>query len=175
MFNLICAAIVALLGCVGVFVFPFLEAHITGYVLLGVSVVWLFASFANNLLYYTDQIKRFEGIRRDLKRVGLCMTKQADLLSEFKIYLADKYPELEKEIFKLITESQSDVHMILSYPELKSSETLLKLVKQINKLAEEVYTGKSSLEFEYAEVRFYNKNMWFYLRPSVPEDIEKLI
>ena len=175
MFNLICASIVALLGCVGIFVFPFMEAHIVGYILCGVSFVWLFASFVNNLGCYTEQLDRFEEITRDLKRVDLSIEKQGNLITEFKLYLADKYPELEREIFKLITESKSDVHVILNYPELKSSETLLALVKQINSLAEEVYKGRSDLEYTYARVRFFNKNLWFYFRPSVPEDILKLL
>jgi hypothetical protein len=175
MFNLICVVIVALLGCVGIFVFPFFEAHVVGYILCGMSFLWFFASFVNNLSCYNDQIEKFEDIRKGLKRVALSIEKQGNLISEFKLYLADKYPELEKEIYRLITESKSDVHIILNYPELKSSETLLMLTKQINDLAEEVYKGKSDLEYEYAKVRFFNKNMWFYLRPSVPKDIEKLL
>lgn len=175
MFNLICSTIVAIIGCIGIFVFPSMEAHIVGYILCGVSFVWVFASFVNNLSCYTDQLNRFEEIRRELKRVDLSVEKQGNLITEFKLYLADKYPELEREIFKLITESKSDVHVILNYPELKSSETLLALVKQINSLAEEVYKGKSDLEYYYGKVRFYNENLWFYIRPSVPEDIKNLL
>lgn len=174
MFNLICALIVALLGVVGLLI-PVYEVHIVGLVLLIISGLWLFASFVNNLICYTAQVERFEKIRAGLKRLEISKEKQNNLISEFKIYLADKYPDLEKEIFKLITESKSDVHMILNYPELKSSDTLLALVSQINKLAEEVYNSRHQLEYEYSYVRFYNANQWFYLRPNVPNDISKLL
>jgi len=174
MFNLICVFIVALIGGVGL-LFSIEEVNIAGIVILCISGVWLFVSFLNNLVCYTSQIEKFEDIRGSLKKLDITKEKQTHLMSEFKLYLADKYPELEKEIFHLITESKSDIHVILNYPELKSSETLLSLVDQINKLANEVYSYKYSLESEYSKVRFYNLNMWFYLKPQIPEYILKLL
>jgi hypothetical protein len=174
MFNLICASIIALLGCVGLLV-PVYEVHIIGIVLLCVSGVWLFASFVNNLVSFTEQLERFEQVRAQLKNLIIYKDQQDTLIAEFKIYLADKYPDIEKEIFRLITDAKSDIHMILKYPEIISSKTLIKLVDEINQLAKKVYNNKASLEYDYAKVRFYNKNMWFYLKPTVPDDIKELL
>jgi len=174
MFNLICVLIVALIGAVGLLI-PVYEVHIIGIVILCTAGVWLFASFVNNLVCYTEQLDRLENIRAQLKNLLIYKDQQDTLIAEFRIYLADKYPDIEKEIFKLITDAKSDVQMILKYPEIKSSKTLLKLVDQIDELAKKVYTNKISLEYDFAKIRFYNNNKWFYLRPQTPEDISKLL
>lgn len=87
-----------------------------------IAILWLFGSFVNNLEAYVNQTKKFEDIRAKLKSLIIYKDKQETLIREFKIYLADKYPDLEKEIFTLIANSNNDVSVILSYPEIKSSE-----------------------------------------------------
>jgi len=174
MFNLICVLIVALIGAVGLLI-PVYEVHIIGIVILCIAGVWLFASFVNNLVCYTEQLSRLEDIRAQLKNLDIYKNRQDTLIAEFKIYLADKYPEFEKDIFKLITDAKSDVNVIFKYPEIKSSKTLLKLVNEINELATKVYDKKVNLEYDYAKVRFYNANKWFFLKSSTPQDIAKLL
>lgn len=174
MFNLICVLIVACLGSLGLLI-PVYEVNITGGIILGISGVWLLASFINNLFCYNNMFENFEGIRASLKNLEIYKEKQATLISEFRVYLADKYPDLEKEIFKMIIESKNDINVILNYPEIKSSKTLIELVKQINSQADKVYEFKIILEHEYAIVRFYNANKWFYIKAQTPEDIKKLL
>lgn len=177
MFNLICVFILALVGAIGFFSQSDPEGplHIAGIVFFCISGVWFFGSFVNGLYYYDQQIKRFEDIRGYLKKIVLYQEKQKNLIDEFKVYLAEKYPELEKEVFKMISSSSSDIHVMLSYPEIKSSETLMELVSQINKQASEVYNRREYVENLCVEVRHYSKNNWFIIKPSVPSDIQKLL
>ena len=170
MFNLICVLIIACIGGVGLFV-PDEDVKIIGILILCISGVWFFVSFVNNLIKHTDMVKKFEEIRADLKKLEIYKEKQRVLISEFTIYLADKYPDFEKEIFKLITDSKSDINVFLKYPELKSSETIMELVKQINNQSAETYNYKVELENEYAAIRFYNMNKWFYIKVQTPSDI----
>jgi len=173
MFNLICVLVIALLGCVGFFINIPEAPHVFGYVFFVVSGVWMIASFFNNLSKYNVMLEKFEDVRASLKNLDITIEKRNVLLSEFKLYLADKYPEHEKEIFKLITETNTDVHVILKYPEIKSSETIMELVQLIEQSNREVYDYKYSLERDYAKIRFYKNNLWYYLRPTVPLDIVK--
>ena len=170
MFNLICVLIIACIGGVGLFV-PVEDVKIIGIVILCISGVWFFVSFVNNLVKHTDMVKKFEEIRANLKKLEIYKEKQRVLISEFTIYLADKYPDFEKEIFKLITDSKSDINVFLKYPELKSSETIMELVKQINNQSAATYNYKVELENEYAAIRFYNMNKWFYIKVQTPSDI----
>ena len=174
MFNLICVLIIACIGGVGLLI-PVDDVKVIGIVFLCISGVWLFASFINNLEKHTDMTKKFEEIIAKFKKLEIYKEKQSVLISEFRIYLADKYPDFEKEIFKLITDSKNDINVVLSYPELKSSETIMELVNQINIQSTAVYRYKVELENDYAEIRFYNMNKWFYIKASVPSDISKCL
>lgn len=174
MFNLICFFILALLGVIGLLI-PIGEVKLVGIVILSAALLWLLSSFGNNLSCYMQQVTRFEEVRRILKVIEIYKEKQTVLLAEFKTYLAEKYPEFEKSIFQSIADHKSDVNVILQYPEIKTSKTLIKLVEEMNELADSVYREKRNMECVCKNIRVYNQNMWFYIKVKTPEDIQKLL
>lgn len=157
MFNLIVVTFITIIGVIGLLI-PIQEINYIGVTILCISFVWLFASGINNLVCYTQQIERFENLRALLKNLELSKLREIDLTTKFKMYLATTYPDLEKEIFKDITDPKSEINIIMSYPEIKSSETLLELVNRIDNLSTIVFAQEKNIQSECAKVRFFNNN-----------------
>jgi len=174
MFNLFIIAFILLLGVIG-YNFEIEEVHIAGIILMGDSLLYLIIHFIHDLVYYSAQLRRFEEVRNYLKSINIFREKQKELLVDFKQYLGKEYPELEKGIFDKINDSKSDVHVVLKYPELKSSKTLMKLANKINKLADNVYSLKAMMEDMWEEVRYYKNGKWEIIKPNIPKDIYDVV
>lgn len=65
-------------------------------------------------------------------------TRANDLVSKFKGYLSVQYPNLEKQVFKNISPNNVAFYFA-QYPQLRSSETISKLVDQIRQLRDKIY------------------------------------
>ena len=174
MFNLFIIAVILLLGIIG-YNFEIEEVHIAGIVLMGGSLLYLIITFISDLSYYSTQLLRFEDVRKYLKKIEVYKKKQKELLAEFKNYLGDKYPELEKQIFDNINKSESEMHIVLKYPEIQSSKTLMKLTKNINELADDVYDLYDKIENECKWIRYYKDGKWEIIKPAIPEDIKDIV
>ena len=174
MFNLFIIAVILLLGIIG-YNFEIKGVHIAGIRLMGGALLYLIAAFISNLYYYSIQLLRFENVRMYLKKIDVYKRKQKELLAEFKNYLGEKYPELEKQIFDNINKSESGVHIVLKYPEIQSSKTLMKLTKNINKLADDVYNLYDNIESECKWIRYYKDGKWEIIKPNIPEDIKDIV
>ncbi len=174
MFNLICVLIIAVIGTVGLLI-PVQEINHVGIGVLSFSIFWLFVSFVNNLVCFTQQVERFEKLRGKLKIIKLQKERQDDLMGEFKLYLAITYPEIEKDVFNKICNIKTDINAVLSYPEIKSSETLIELVKRLDQLSNNLYNVKSNFEQDCAIIRYFNNNKWFMFMPQIPEDVLKVL
>jgi hypothetical protein len=174
MFNLFIIAVMLLLGIIG-YNFEIEEVHIAGIVLIGGSLLYLIIAFISDLYYYSMQLLRFENVRNNLKKIDVYKKKQKELLAEFKNYLGDKYPELEKQIFDNINKSESEMHIVLKYPEIQSSKTLIMLTKNINELADDVYGLYDIIESECKWIRYYKNGKWEIIKPAIPEDIKDIV
>ena len=162
------------LGVIGIII-PDQEANIAGIVVLSLAFVWVMSALINNFALYNNQLNRFEVLRAEIKQVVIYKNMQTELLKEFKNYLGEKYPELEKGIFDSITGEQSDVRVILKYPEIKSSKTLTKLTIEINNLAQKVYDQQVEIENKCARIRYFAKGKWEIIKPEIPADILEII
>lgn len=174
MFNLFIIAVLLLLGIIG-YKFEIEEIHIAGIALMCGSLGYLIVTFISDLAYYSSQLLRFEDVRKCLKKIDVYKKKQKELLAEFKLYLGEKYPDLEKQIFDNINKTESELHVVLKYPELKASKTLLKLADKINNLASKVYSIMDEIESICKWIRYYKDGKWEIIKPAIPEDIKKII
>ena len=88
--------------------------------------------FRENHIYDLSRIKALDK-KKDIYQ------KIADIqLIDFKNYLGKIYPEMEKDIFKSISPQNMDCYAS-SYPEIKSNETITKLVSLINDKVFNIY------------------------------------
>lgn len=174
MFNLIFVLIFALLGGVCLYI-PVEEVNFIGYVLFSLSVVWLIASSINCLSSFSSQLHRFEKLHSKLNNLKRYKGIQLELVKEFKFYLGEKFPDLEKELYKNITSNLSDINIVLKYPEIKSSDVLVKLTKEISESIRTVYELEKRIEEDCADIRYYKNGKWEIVKPSIPENIKKFV
>lgn len=173
MFNSIIVVFLVVLGIIGINI-PIFEVNVAGWILLATSAIWLFSSFITTFINYTDQLHRFEYFRSAIKKIEIQVEMKEQLLRDFKMYLGDKFPELEKQYFNNIT-SKLDNTIILKFPELQSSDTMMELVNHINNITHGVTSMYRDLEDSAAQIRYYKTGKWEYFTPSIPSDISKKI
>jgi len=175
MFNLIIVAILAILGASFNLLCTTQEFQVVGIILMLISSVWFISSLISNFTYYSSQMYRFEQLHSSLNNLSRYKAVQLKMIEEFKNYLGEKYPELEKELFKDISDNSSDIHIVLKYPEIQSSKTLLKLTDNINEQVQKTYSLQSDIEHSCACIRYYKSSKWEYIKPAIPEKIQKIV
>lgn len=92
-----------------------------------------------------------------------------NLTKQFVNYLAEVYPNHEKDIYEKICPDNVDVYLA-KYPELKSSETIIALVKQIRELNDDTYRQDLERAEVLCKMRFRPKNPWV-IQWFMPKDI----
>jgi hypothetical protein len=106
---------------------------------LFVAVVILVIAPFKTMFSYTFQIYD----QQELIKIEECRVvyqQRADVLvKEFAGYLSVMYPEHERDIFNTISPKDVDVYFA-KYPDLRSSETIVALVREISALRNAVYT-----------------------------------
>jgi hypothetical protein len=119
----------------------------------------------------------FEELQADLNKVKIYKTMQSELLAECKDHLIHKYPEFEKEIFKSLLKSceGKEINIVLKYPKLKSSKTLITSIKRINHLAEDLYDLQTEIEDKCSNIRYYKNSKWEIFKPSIPTNLYDVI
>ena len=107
------------------------------------------------------QVDDIENIKK-YQQVEVIYQKKANALTtEFAKHLADAYPKHEREIFEKISPDKVSWYFS-KYPELRASETLLALVKEINKLQSDVYNQQITVEQVRQNIRFRLRNPWYF-------------
>jgi hypothetical protein len=172
MFNIIMVLLTSLIGLICL-LFNVTEMHIIGYVTFGFSFLWFISSFISNLVHYDDQLQRFESLRGYLKQTKVYDKIQQGLIIDLKLYLGEKYPDIEKELFTKI--SESNVNTILAYPEIKSSDTIKELLSGINKIKHSIYQQQQDMINKGSDILYHNASKWEIIKPSIPEDIKTII
>jgi hypothetical protein len=175
MFNLIIVAILAILGAMFNLLGTNVELQTTGIIIMLVSLVWLISSLISNFVYYSEQTNRFEQLHSSLNNLSRYKANHLKLIEDFKTYLGEKYPELEKELFKNIFSNSSDTNILLKYPEIKSSKTLMKLVDKINSEVSYLNSLQNEIEYSCAKIRYYKNSKWEFIKPAIPEKLHNVI
>lgn len=84
-----------------------------------------------------------------------------NLTSQFAHYLAEVYPDHEKDIFSKIEPGKVDVYLA-KYPELQASKTITTLVEQIQLLSDDIYKQQLTRAETIRDMRYNIRNPWVY-------------
>lgn len=130
-----------------------------GWLLFSIGVVYLFVMPLKTLGSYTEQIRDQEDFRQSVACEKILTNKAEALSKQFAYYLAEVYPNHEKEIFTEISPSNIELYLA-RYPEIKSSATILKLVEEIGDLREDVYDQQIRREKILRDMRYRKLSPW---------------
>ena len=111
------------------------------------------------LISCADQKEDFENLRLLRETEAIYLKKAKDLTQQFAKYLAEAYPGQERFIFDKIAPEKVGLYLV-KYPEIKSSETLMALVAEINKLQSQVYSQMIKRAEIKKDIRFRLVNPW---------------
>jgi hypothetical protein len=129
------------------------------YVMVTCVSVIVFILFVRNLNVVSSQIDDMESIVMVDEQTEILNRKANELMGEFKLHLGETYPNLEKDIFSKISPESLSVYMV-QYPQLRSSETIIELVKQINSLKSNVYDMEMRRAEFKKEIRYRLRSPW---------------
>ncbi len=130
-------------------------------VLVVIGIISVLIAFISTGIVYYDQLSDIEDVKK-FQEVESIYKKKADALSaEFAGYLAQKYPEHEKEIFNKIGPEKVQFYLV-KYPEIRASETITKLVGHINKLQSDVYNQQVKRAEAKKNIRLRSRNPWIF-------------
>jgi len=126
-----------------------------GYVSLSVlcgsiSTIGLILALCFTLGPYTLQIKDSTEIRSVEKKIAL-YTKRRDNLSAVVRAELEKYPKYEKTVLNGIKPE-----ILLSFPELKASDTMIKMVEELVKLENDIYKLREG-QLDIAQRMYYRE------------------
>jgi len=131
-----------------------------------------------NLCALSEQNRDIESIEEYKERKKVFTHRRDELLSQAVLYLGEKYPEHEKEIFKLIYEKNNEaaVTLISSIPELKTADAFKGLVNKLQNYHGEVYDQELSILRYKKNIRVRKRSLWLFqwLIPSY-DDTQDLI
>jgi hypothetical protein len=145
-------------------------------------IAWIFFAAMSAVVFmgsndrYYDQVSDQEQLQLLDENQKIYQLRANDLIDQFKQYLAVDYPELERTIFDKIGPKELDAYLV-QYPQLRSSETITKLVNEIREAADSVYqlqyasaAVKKELRARARSIKFFN----FFL-PDPPVAVQRLL
>lgn len=107
-----------------------------------------------------NQIEDIEKITEARNRKTIFERQRDELISHATLYLGEKFPEHERELFKLIAEknSQAVVNLLSAFPEIKSADMLKDLVKNVQAQHGKVYYEERAIEELKRKIRIRKRN-----------------
>ena len=124
-----------------------------------IAILILVASFIFQLVNYSHQIRDGEELIKIEKFEEIYQNKSDVLVDKFAYYLANVYPEHEKNIFESISPGTIDIYLV-KYPELKSSETIMLLVSEIKILQNDYYNQQLERAEVVRTMSYRKKSPW---------------
>lgn len=148
-----------------------------GCILLGISVIFIFVGFFQNLEAREEQKRCIIGIRTLKKKISLRESLVTTYKLEIEKSLIKLYPEYEKEIFKNMAPSDAENLnvFLVKYPELKFNGILQSFTNHLTDMLERINGVKRELENSYEEINIRNNNDWFLWKLKLPENIKKIL
>lgn len=162
---LVCLVVALVLDRQGDGATPFCWSAFFGVVALliaGYAVWWSMLASSNQRHDKEELIK--------IDQVEQIYEKRADeYIQEFAHYLAELYPNFEKEIFDKIKPENIDMYMV-KFPEVKTQEGVLELVKQIRLLNDDRFNQQIDRSETLRDMRYRKESPWVF--QFVMPDIE---
>lgn len=126
-----------------------------------VAAIFVGISLLVTAVAYSNQISDSENITK-FERLEQIYEVRADALSQqFATYLADLYPEHERNIFESIKPEGIDIYLV-KYPNLRASETIIELITQIRSLQDDRYAQQIEREKTLKTMRFRKRDPWIF-------------
>lgn len=121
-----------------------------------------------------EQIDDIETIAQYKGQKVIYAKKRDELITQATLYLGEKYPEHEKELFKMISEKNNAavVNILAALPEIKSADTLKSLVETITKEHGNVYYQDIQIETLKKKIRIRSRNPWL-LQSIIPKYVDE--
>lgn len=129
---------------------------ISGWTLLFFGIIGLFALLITTAAFYTTQIDNLEELDSIDDRIVLAETRAEEQEEIIRAELIENYPDFELEIIDNI----DDPEILLSYPQLRSSETVRDAVNKITELDGRVYDLENDRISYETDIRKINRNPW---------------
>jgi len=137
-----------------------------------IGIIILILSVFFTMLYYSGQKSDYETLRKLKKCEAIYADKANSLTAQFKAYLAETYPQHERDIFDKVALNKPEVYLV-KYPELRTIEGFMGLVGEIGKLQTDRYNQQIERERVLKNMRFAIKNPWiFYWWIPTLEELE---
>jgi len=114
-------------------------------------------TFRNNQINDAFKVIKFEEEKKIHENIAEAQ------LSEFKMYLAEVYPNIEKAIFTSMKPDNIQLSAI-KYPEIKSEKTIMKLVSLIDNRTSSIYNCDLEKASTTAKMRarYLNAKAWCF-------------
>ena len=112
-----------------------------------------------------DNLEELEELKADKK---VYQRQCTDLLAEIKLYLIDKFPTHELNVFDKITQNTAQF-LAIDYPELKADETFLKAVNSITGYKGKVYEIERRINGKVKEIKARKRSIWLTSLPILPD------
>jgi hypothetical protein len=134
------------------------------------SIVFIIFSIVS-LFYHMHWFKEAAMIKNKIKRLKKEVVLNEEICKELKDfyqkYLAEEYPQFEKDIFLKIAENQPKklIGLLESYPELKTSVVLKDMIDKTTELVENIYNKKSRIEQEIESLENIKCDNWLIWKP----------
>jgi hypothetical protein len=125
------------------------------------GLIFLTITFISSMVAYSDQLSDIEDLQKIDKTRAILQDKSNVLTTQFAKYLAELYPNQEKDIFNKISPKDVSIYLV-KYPEIKSADTIIKLVDQINQLQSSVYAQDIQKQELLKDMRYRQVNPWIF-------------
>jgi len=132
-----------------------------------VFIIVFIATIVDCWNVYISQIEDIESIKEKEQDKEVYRKKREELTVVFKQYLAEQYPNYEKEIFsKLLPDNITAVATM--FPDIKASETITDYCNKISKLTDNIYSQDLNInrKKKNIRVRLRDKTGWWFLLPK---------
>jgi hypothetical protein len=150
----------------------FAPAHAAEGFIIGAFIIggtFLIIGIVCQLIKYYIQAEGFEEIKELNKDKDSYEREAEHLIQEFKLYLADIYPQHEKMIFENIKPENVTAYMI-KYPDIKTNETLVKLCNEIARFVGRAYGCERRIFAKEREIAVRQRTIWLTSLPILPKD-----
>ncbi len=154
---------------------PTSENHIF---LVGFSVValivgclWLFISLIVTFAMYNEQLNDFQTLIGYSKKHKQTSDYVNLLTTQFKTFLIDKYPDMEKDVVEKMIVAGS----IIVPPQLEASVTIIDYTNKLRQLHNQLLEVNERLINQGVSIRQYESNVWSWFKVKTPINVNVII
>ncbi len=132
-----------------------------------ISLSFLIIAGIVSLIANSNQIYDGKNIAKITQFETVYQKRADNLTGKFAHYLAEVYPDHEKDIFNKVKPGDVDIYLA-KYPELQASKTITELVGQIRSLNDDVYKQQLARAETLRDMSYRLANPWL-IRRFIPE------